>query len=248
MRALEDGLIALIEQTRAESNGATFTEADFPDLPLTVERMHARECFAKQAASLVRLVAGGSRAASAYAWHSAMHLLVAFDGRVGLQGACDLLCEALRNQVGNRPWSPQLPTVDTVPGALLKAILAPGVWARGELVTTPSAADVARLKVLLDPSRWNRVAAAAVEGLSEVKSETVVRALRGAGLIGAHPNTQESARVSATLEALGFVKSEITVKGTNGKKGQRYRAWLRPAPPATVAPEVDVNSEVGACA
>jgi hypothetical protein len=232
---LEDGLIDLLEQLRS-ADGATYLESDFPDLPLTVERMHARERFHRHAAQLVRVCDSGSRAAKAFAWKAATHLIVAFIPHIGLQSAADLLCEALRAQVGKRSWPYHLPTVDSVPRALLAAIAAPGPCARGELVSSPSDADASRLAKALDPSAFNRTVTLACEGLSEVRSETVVRALRDAGLIGAHPNAEQSARISAILEREGFIKTEVT-KG-KGRKAVRYRAWIKPAP-VIAPPEVD---------
>ena len=245
--AISDKLLHEIHMQRVQAHPATYSEADFAAADArTVQGRYALERFKAKAKELITAGAKG-REFEWYADDALFHLPVAFLPMVGLQQAADVIVEALGgipNGTGDKYiYTSQGYRVErgparalhagridpaTVPDRIISAISAPGPWARGELLpsaTAVPAADAARIARTLDKDLFTRAVATAVDGLDEVRVEQVYSALHAAGAIDSiTPNASEKARVTACLTHLGYVSKTLG----GGRKGPRYRAWVRP--------------------
>jgi hypothetical protein len=261
---VSDKLLAEIHAQRVAAHPQTYSEKDFEAADSrTVEGRYALEQFKAKAHQLIA-AGNGSREWTYYADACLFSLPIAFGGKVGLQQACDVITEALgglnagsgtviahgSGAVGYKLeasprslYAGRIPA-ETVPARLLEAISRSGPWAWGELlptVQTIPAPDAARLARMLDKDLFRKAVTDGCDGKDEVRVEDVYHSLFTSGAIDSEtPNAEQKKRTTAILESLGF--HGVTRGG--GKKGPRYRCWVRelseedkaPGAPATAPP------------
>jgi len=189
---------------------------------------------------------------AAYTGELLLTLAVAYGGEVGLTNAIDSVQEALRAfvrtssrtrtyernnrvsaEVTSGVWPTGLIGPDAIPRTMLAELAKGSAWKFGECLRPPSPDEERAIRLALDPGAFERVIADAVGDATETRSRALYDRLFAEGMsTGATPAPAERARVSAALEALGFVRGE----GTDD--GRRCRVWRRAAPAAAApAPE-----------
>ena len=254
---MPDEIARRLREVRAREAGPRrYSAGDFTGDARSVEGRAALVAFRAHAAGLVHALANATAHSelAAYTYSLLLSLGVAYGPAVSLTNQIDSLQEALRSFVRtsaqgrvygskgragevaptDRPWPSSVPKPDTIPRALLAELAKGSAWRWGECLRPPTAEEERAIRLALDPGAFERVIADAAGDATEIRSRALYDRLFAEGMSSsATPAPAERARVSAALEALGFVRGE----GTD--EGRRCRVYRRAAsaaaPPAPEA-------------